>query len=175
MSSHLLNAPQLFQLLLEIDQDLAAEVAAQGCPRCGSQFHCGDFPRKPRGCPERFLEAYSQRISFDCSKCRHRTTPHSVRFFPHRVYVSVVMVLVSARRTPQESWLARLLEVPRRTVEHWRHWWRHKFVTTPIYRSLQGRFLPPVSIATLPTSLLDRLEADSPTQRLVRLLKLLLS
>lgn len=173
MGSHLLNVPQLFPLLLAIDEDLAAGVQAQGCPHCGGKFHCGDFPRKPRGCPERFVEAYSKRASFDCSVCRRRTTPASARFLPRRLYVSVVMVLVSARRTPQESWLARLFEVPQRTVDRWRHWCRHDFVATLLYQSLQGQFLPPLSSAALPANLLDRLEANCPTDRLVRLLKLI--
>jgi hypothetical protein len=129
MGSHVLNVPQLFQLLLEIDENLAAEVRARGCPDCGGKFHCGDYPRKPRGCPQRFVEAYSKRTSLDCSKCRHRTTPPAVRFLPHRVYVSAAVVLVSSRRPPQRSWLARELGVATRTVERWRQWWRHRAVT----------------------------------------------
>jgi hypothetical protein len=173
MGSHLLNVPQLFQLLLLIDQDLAAEVQARGCPHCGSKLHCGDFPRKPRGCPKRFLEAYSRRTSFDCSACRKRSTPASARFFPRRTYVSAVIVLVSARQPPQRSWLARELGVADRTVERWRQWWRQRFVATPVYQSLRGSFLPAISTVALPTSLLDRIEADDATERLARFLKLL--
>jgi len=174
MSSHELTGDGLFQLLLEIDKDIATEARAGGCAQCGGKkFHCGDFPRKPRGCPQRFLAAYSRRTSLDCATCRHRTTPASVRFLPHRVYLAAVVLLMSTRRSLRGHWLARELEVPRRTVERWRHWWRHKFVKTPLWQSLRGRLLPVPTTETLPGSLLQRLEGADPTERLVRLLRLL--
>src|SRR5437773_4353031 len=118
MSAHLLNMNQLFELLLEIDQDLAAKARTQArCWDCeGTKFHRGDFPRQPRGCPQRFRKAYSRRASLDCANCRARTTPPSVRFLPRRVYLAAVVVLMSLRRATRVEWLAQELQVPRRTV-----------------------------------------------------------
>src|SRR5689334_15730656 len=114
MSAHLLNMNQLFELLLEVDQDLAVKAGTQGCSDCeGTKFHRGDFPRKPRGCPKRFRKAYSRRASLDCANCRARTTPPSVRFLPHRIYLAAVVVLMSLRRATRVEWLAQELEVPR--------------------------------------------------------------
>jgi hypothetical protein len=171
MSVQGLNSRELFQGLMQIDAELATQVRAQGCRCCGKKLHCGDFPREPRGCPPEFLQAYSWRTSFDCSACRKRTTPASVRFLPHRVYLAAVVVLMSVRRSLRPDWLARELEVPQRTVERWRHWWRHHFVTTPCWRALAGYFLPQLAPQTLPESWLERLEGNDRLQRLVRLLK----
>ena len=174
MSVHGLKSRELFQLLLRIDEELAQQVRGTGCRQCGARLHCGDFPRAPRGCPPEFLDAYSWRTSFDCSACRKRATPASVRFLPHRVYLAAVVVLMSVRRSLRGDWLARELDVPQRTVERWRHWWRHDFLATPVWQTLRGRLLPPLSPQTLPESLLERIEGEDLPSRLVRLLRQLL-
>lgn len=168
-----LNYRTLFERLIQIDRELATAVRAKGCRCCGAKLHCGDFPRAPRGCPPAFLEAYSWRTSFDCSVCRKRTTPPSVRFLPHRVYLAAVVVLMSVRRKVRLDWLARELDVPPRTLERWRQWWRHDFVSTPVWQALRGQFLPPLSSQTLPERLLERIEGADLSQRLERLLRLL--
>lgn len=93
----LLQDPKFFQLLLRIDIDLAAQTLAGKCP-CGGVLHKADYPRKPRGCPIEVRADYASRFSFCCSRCRKRSTAMSVRFLGRRVYLSLVVVLLSARR-----------------------------------------------------------------------------
>ncbi len=99
MSPTLLQDPGLYPLLIAIDEELAAATRAQGCSHCGAKLHDGGFPRKPRGCPARYRTAFSWRTSLDCSGCRQRTMPASVRFLGRRVYLAAVFVLVSPRGT----------------------------------------------------------------------------
>ncbi|MCC5873384.1 MAG: hypothetical protein JJU22_13365, partial [Gammaproteobacteria bacterium] len=80
--------------MIRIDDDLAATARQQAC-RCGGALHRADYPRKPRGCPRRFREAFSWRHSFCCQRCRGRNTPPSVRFLGRRVYLGLIVVLAS--------------------------------------------------------------------------------
>lgn len=168
-----LKDPGLYSMLLAIDEELAAQTRAQGCSRCGAKLHEGGFPRKPRGCPARFQAAFSRRTSYDCSECRKRTMPPSVRFLGRRVYLAAVFALVSPRGTSSASWLSKHLGVPVRTVDRWRRWWREEFVSTLVWQALRGQFLPPIETQTLPASLLERLRGVGPMQRLMRFLGLL--
>jgi hypothetical protein len=175
MTLALLKNPALYRLMLTIDAQLASATRSKGCKDCGRKLHDGGFRRKPRGCPERFREAFSWRTSFDCSRCRHRTKPPAMRFLGARVYHSAMVALVSPPGQASAPWLAEALGVSVRTVDRWRHWWRHDFLKTQTWQALRGRFLPPLDTQTLPTSLLERLRAPSPLQRLIRMLKLLTS
>ena len=49
----LLSDPTLYQLLLEFDHDMAAQVRVAGCS-CGGALHSAHYPRKPRGAPPGF-------------------------------------------------------------------------------------------------------------------------
>lgn len=42
--------PVFFDLLYRLDQDLAEQARAQGCP-CGGRLDRANYPRKPRGGP----------------------------------------------------------------------------------------------------------------------------
>ena len=77
MSHTLLGDTRLYVLLLGIDGDLRDEVRAGKCPECGGALHVADFPRKPRGSPEKLPEGYEKRFSLCCSRegCRARATP----------------------------------------------------------------------------------------------------
>ena len=78
--------------LQQIDDELAEQVQAGGCPHCGGPLHRASYPRKPRGVPHRQLdERYRRRHSFCCAAdgCRRRCTPPSVRFLGRRVYLGV--------------------------------------------------------------------------------------
>lgn len=70
---------------------LAAGVVIVVAVRCTVQI----TPRKPRGCPASVVEDYSSRYSFTCGRCEKRATPASVRFLGRRVYLAVVLMLVS--------------------------------------------------------------------------------
>ncbi len=64
----ILSDPSFWALLLRLDEDLAAEARAAGCPHCGAPLHSGDYPRKPRGIARSVLgPAYERRLSLCCA------------------------------------------------------------------------------------------------------------
>jgi hypothetical protein len=94
-----LGTSNFWTLLFRIDEDLAAQTRAAGCVFCGGKLHSARYPRKPRGVVCGLGgEAYERRLSFCCARdrCRRRSTPPSVRFLGRRVYLSAVVVLVTA-------------------------------------------------------------------------------
>jgi len=176
VSHILLQDPTFFQLLLQIDIDLAAQTRAGNCP-CGGTLHQANYPRKPRGCPIEAREDYASRFSFCCSQCRKRTTAMSVRFLGRRVYLSLVVVLQSARRagptaTEAAARLCQTLAVPARTLERWRTWWAQCFPATPLWQGHGARFMPPVATTELPDSLMARF-SGSAAESMTRLLAFL--
>lgn len=171
MYVNLLRDPAFFRFLLRIDEGFAAETCRAGCPKCGGPLHVADFPRKPRGCPAAVVEEYSWRFSFTCGRCDKRATSASVRFLGRRVYVAVMLMLVSPPRGVTACQLCDQLGVPIRTLLRWRRWWRTDFLRTPFWRAVRSRFLPPLEIEQLPGSLLTRIQADDPTDRLTLALR----
>ena len=155
--------------LLVFDRDLAAsaratEHAREGarCWLCGGALHAASYDRKPRGGPPGLGQEYAERFSFCCGVdgCRKRTTPASLRFLGRKVYLATVVTLISAMllgTTPAR--LARLSAVPgidRRTLARWRAWWRSSFTDGPFAIVAKAALVPPLDIAGLPVSLLDR-------------------
>ena len=177
MCHALLGDARFYEQLLRFDEDLAARARASGCP-CGGQLHSARFPRKPRGGPVD-LTGYDYRLSFCCDRegCRMRVTPPSLRFIGRRVYLGAVVVLVSAMMRGLTSWrvaaLCKLVGADRRTLERWRRWWREVFPFTALWRDARARFMPPVTEAELPASLLEGFDGERRLQ-LVGVLKLLL-
>ena len=172
MCHALLQDPKFFQLLKRIDHELATQERAEGCLYCGGLLHGADYPRKPRGCLTEAREDYDKRLSFCCNRCRKRRTSLSVRFLGRRVYLGLLVVLVSARHAGQIPAAARLgeeLGVPVRTLERWRQWWQTDFVVTPLWQAQCARFMPPVEAERLPGGLLDRFAGEAP-ETLLRLL-----
>ena len=45
----ILRDRRVYELLEEVDRDLALKAQAVGCEHCGGALHQGDYPRKPRG------------------------------------------------------------------------------------------------------------------------------
>jgi len=171
----LLQTPQFFLLLLQIDEELAAQTKADGCPCCGGTLHRSDYKRKPRACPPAVREQYQSRISFCCSKCRKRITPMSVRFLGRRVYLGLAVVLLPQRRKTLSAVAIELsdaLGVPTRTLSRWRQWWVELFPSTPLWQAQCARFMPPVATIDLPTSLIARFTgvAQEAMQRLLTFL-----
>jgi hypothetical protein len=164
--------------LLDADREIAAEVRAEGCARCGGVLHSARFRRKPRGGPQGLGEEDERRCSFCCAEdgCRKRRTPPSLRFLGRKVYLGAVVVLVSAMRhgaTPARMRrLREILGVSRRTVERWRRWWLTSFAEGPFWRASRAAFMPPVETSLLPASLLERF-AGGDEARLVALLRFL--
>jgi hypothetical protein len=162
----ILSDPSFWALLLRLDEDLAAEARAAGCPHCGAPLHSGDYPRKPRGVARSVLgPAYERRLSFCCSRegCRRRVTPPSVRFFGRRVFLGALVVLVSALSQgltgKRRAWLAEQIGAGADTLERWRRWWREVFPATRCWQARRAELLPPLPSAALPAALLARFGA----------------
>jgi hypothetical protein len=166
MLHELVLGVEFFARLDAMDAQMAAQLAAQGCPFCGGPLHRGNYLRKPRGA---LLapggEQYSLRYSLCCGwrDCRRRVLPPSLRFLGRRVYLEVVVLfatvlvqLVKALRRASTT-----SGVPPRTLRRWATWWTEGFPATPIWTELRARFVPPPpDEALLPASLLDRLEHE---------------
>jgi hypothetical protein len=152
-----LKDASLPELLLRVDADLARMAKAAGC-RCRGALHVSNYPRKPR-CPWTLPDGCDLRLSFSCAICRKRTTPPSALFLGRKVYLAVVVALVSAlRHGPTPRRMALLKEqwgVPARTVARWGEWWRAAFVRSPFWRSARGRFARPVDEQAMPFSLAE--------------------
>ena len=178
MYEELLGESGFYRLLLRLDEDLAARTRVLGCSRCGKALHVADFTRKPRGIPAGLSERYNERFSFCCAgrQCRKRRTCPSLRFLSRKVYLTAVVVLVSALQsgpTPRRiRYLQELFGASRRTILRWRVWWSEVFTETPFWRAAGGTLLPPIECSQLPAALLERF-AGSPNERLLALLRYL--
>jgi hypothetical protein len=173
-----LTDTSFYQLLTRIDESIAEEVRARGCD-CGGVLHSARYPRKPRGLRSALNESYESRLSFCCAVdgCRRRRTPPSVRFLGRKVYLGVIVVLITALHhgltETRRRQLIEELDVPAQTLWRWRRWWREQLVATRCWRALAGQFIPPIATDNLPGSLLQRLTGRAVSERLVRLLALL--
>lgn len=173
-----LTDTNFYQLLFRIDESIAEEVSARGCD-CGGVLHSARYPRKPRGIRSALDSSYESRLSFCCSQdgCRRRHTPASVRFLGRKVYLGVIVVLITALHhgltDQRRSRLIGELDVPLQTLWRWRRWWREQFLQSRCWKGLAGQFIPPIAPHCLPGSLLERLRGTLLTERLVQLLVLI--
>jgi hypothetical protein len=169
----ILQDRRVYELLEKVDMDLALRAQGVGCEHCGGALHRGDYPRKPRGGP-----GWENRYSFCCSRegCRKRKTPASVRFLGRKVYVGIVVVLVSAMMHGlSEQRVKRLCQVQgidRRTLQHWREWWRRAFAQGRFWRAQQGRLRQSIPEERLPLGLVEVFGAQQ-REGLVNLMKFL--
>ena len=176
MYAELLADPKLHALLRKCDEELAAECRAGGCPRCGGKLHSARYPRKPRGGPAGELTHGEFRFSFCCAVegCRKRATPASLRYLGGKVYLAVVVVLVTAMRcgtTPARlRYLQEHLGVSRRTIYRWRVWWSKGVPETPFWRTAGALLVPPVDRTRLPAALLERFTGNA-HERVLALLR----
>ena len=174
---NILADKRFYELLLGFDREIADAAHEGRCQRCGAKLHCGSFARKPRGVPAGLGPEHRERFSFCCAarECRKRETPGSLRFLGRKVFLGAMVVLVTAMQSGLTPVRARQLEalvgVSRRTVARWREWWCSVFTESPFWRA-HGAFVPPVTTADLPTSLLKRFAGDI-EQQLLSLLRFL--
>ncbi len=179
MCHPLLKDSRLWPFLFEIDSDLAQKTREKNCLRCGAILHSAKYPRKPRGGPEELPAEYLLRFSFCCSAdgCRCRATPPSVRFLGKKVYLQVVIILITAmRQGPTPPGAARLKElfgVSRQTLDRWQTWWKERFPKTRFWKTVRARFLPPLEVKKLPSTLLERLGAETSLEKFLQLLQFL--
>jgi hypothetical protein len=160
MYHDLLRDASFWDFLFRVDQGLANDAKARGCP-CGGSLHCANYPRKPSGGGTDLPPSYGCRLSFCCDRdgCRKRTTPPSVRFLGRKVFLGAVVVLVAAMRqgpSPRRvRELSKLFDVDRRTIARWRTFWREHFPHTAFWKLARGRFVPSLAVADLPRALLE--------------------
>jgi len=174
MSDQILQHVRVHAFLHKVDEDLARRCREAGCGKCGAPLHRGNIPRKPKGCPASARDLYTERFSFDCSRCDKRTTPPSVRFMDRRHYVAPVLALVSPRGSAHRSWLCEKLKVAAATVKRWRRWWQEMFVATPLWLLKRADFAPIVDETALPGSAIERFSGADEAERIVRFLNFLL-
>lgn len=177
MYQSLLEDASFFALLLRIDEDLAADARAMGCP-CGGPLHSARYRRKPRGGPAGLGRAYDLRASFCCAVdgCRRRSTPPSVRFLGRKVFFGLWVVLLPVlREGPNAQRLSRLEQrfcVSRRTLLRWRRWWRETFPVSRFWQAAGGLWAQPISPEALPGSLLAAFaSSQSPGEQVLAVLK----
>jgi hypothetical protein len=86
-----------------------------------------------------------------------------------------MVVLISAMQSgltrARVRQLQALVGMSRRTMVRWRDWWCSVFTESPFWRA-HGAFVPPVTTAELPASLLKRFAGDI-EQQLLSLLRFL--
>ena len=175
MCPNLLGDARLFEMLLRCDEELAAAARAAGCP-CGGVLHSARYPRKPRGALGKLPDGYDRRDSFCCAEegCRRRTTPASLRYLGRKVYLGVVVTLVTAMKhgvtDRRGAELRRAVGASRETLARWRAWWKAVFVATPFWQVARGLLSPPVSVGELPASLLERFAGQGNVEGVVRML-----
>lgn len=178
MSHNPLSDPSFYNLLLRLDEAILKAAPAR-CPPCGGRMDSGNYARKPRGVPRGVDPAWSIRFSLCCSRdgCRKRLTPFSVRFLARRVYVGVVVTLVSLGRDGVTAERLRRLQertgLSARTIERWIEWWRETFPETRFWTARRSAFAVSVQTEDLPASLVARFAGALLGDRLVALLQFL--
>lgn len=142
----LLDHEKLRELLEKSDKEIAEKVREEGCRHCEpGVLHRADYARKPRGLPD---TNWDKRASFCCDEegCRKRHTPPSMRFMGPKVYLAVVIVLLSAMmhgcKPARVASLREMLGVDKRTLERWRKWWLEQFRGSGFWKAWRGRFTP---------------------------------
>jgi hypothetical protein len=169
--------PNFLLLLLDIDRDLAERARSEGCP-CGGRLHAANYPRKPRGgtaCPD---PDFALRLSFCCDVdgCRCRSTPPSVRFLGQRIYLGVMVVLITAMRQGPSARGTAVLQkrfgVDRRTIARWQSWWTEIFPASRFWKVARARCAPLAKPTELPRTIVEAFRAES-MERMAALLRFL--
>ena len=143
--------------LLTISDEYFAEIRRRkGCSFCGGTLHAAHYYRGTRG-PGIHCELL--RFSYCCSRqgCRKRHTPPSVRFLGPKVYLGLVIILISAAHLlldPKDAnGVRERFGIDRRTVGRWRNWWIFGFIATFFWKDARARFVPRLDHGALPVSL----------------------
>ncbi len=180
MCHDFINDSSFYHFLFQIDLDIASEVQVNPCQFCGGALHSARYPRKPRGPRHLLTDDYESRLSFCCAEegCRRRTTPPSVRFLGRKVYLGVIVILITALNhglsPKRRQQLFDQLDINPQTFYRWLKWWREVFPMSRCWQSARGRFMPPVDTHQLPGALLGGFTGQGLKQRLCQLLQLLL-
>src|SRR5258708_13026248 len=98
MFDAVLHDPKLPLFLSSIDQHLAMQARAKGCPYCGGVLHSAAYIRKPPALPAEDRPG-AKRESFCCHTCRRRTPPMPVRYLGRRGYTGALALLLPVRNS----------------------------------------------------------------------------
>ena len=154
------HTARFWLFLFAVDQELAETARKNACP-CGGCLHRSNYPRKPRGTSVQLPQPQCLRLSFCCNRdgCRKRVTPPSVRFLGPKVYLGLIVILISAMQqgpTPRRvRELSRLFGVDGTTIARWQAFWRDHVPHTPFWKLARARLVPVVETVVLPLSLLE--------------------
>ncbi|HOE31647.1 MAG: hypothetical protein GYA73_05225 [Planctomycetes bacterium] len=167
MCHKILSDARFAALLLSVDRDLADTTQAARCRFCGERLDVANYPRKPRGVPRGGDASFAVRFSLCCAKdgCRRRATPPSVRFLGPKVYLGVIVVLITALRQgirpPSVRKLKAALGVDRRTLQRWQRWWRELFSRSRFWTTTRVQLYPLCKDgAVLPRAVVDAYALD---------------
>jgi hypothetical protein len=158
---------RFWSFLLTVDQDLAETARKKACS-CGGHLHCANYLRKPRGIAAQLPEPQRLRLSFCCDRdgCRKRTTPPSVRFLGPKVYLGIIVILVSAMRQGPSPRRVRELSTrfgaDESTITRWQTFWREHFPQTPFWKVARAGVVTLGEIVSLPFSLVDAFLSHHP-------------
>ena len=146
---------RFWSFLLAIDQDLAERTRKQGMS-LRRTLALPPITSASRVAPRQLPAPQCLRFSFCCDRdgCRKRVTPPSVRFLGPKVYLGVIVILISAMRqgpTPRRvRELSQRFGADRRTIARWQVFWREHFPQTPFWKTARARLVPLVEIVALP-------------------------
>ncbi len=161
MLSELIQKPKIYQLLHQIDEDLAGEHKEAGCSYCGGPLHTANYVRKPRGGPKNLPDKLRVRQSLCCGKegCRRRNTPPSV-LFGRQFYWNVVVLVVATLRQNRLNGdsagkLMKVLGVGPRTIKRWVTYFREAFPSSRGWLALRGRLSSEVRNNHLPADVVN--------------------
>lgn len=162
MIPELAKKTSLFNLLYEIDKDLAEQCRKERCPHCNAALHKANYMRQPWEVPDKIDAGKLIRRSLCCSKkgCRHRVQPASCIFLGrHRYWSGAILIITALRQIRPKSYsidkLMKLFKVSRRTIYRWGKWFREIFPTTAKWKTIRGRISAQVATDQLPGSLLQ--------------------
>lgn len=179
MYHEFLSSASFWLYLRAVDEDLAAETRNKGCS-CGGRLHSANYARKPKGTPAQLPESQLIRLSFCCDRegCRKRATPPSVRFLGRKVYLGVIVILISAMRQGPSPRRVRELSASfgadESTITRWQTFWREHFPQTHFWKVARASFLAVGEIVRLPYSLVDAfLRGHPPREGWILLLRFL--
>jgi hypothetical protein len=93
-----------------------------------------------------------------------------VRFLGRKVYLGVIVILVTALQhgltEQRRRQLIEQLDLWPQTIARWRRWWRETFSASRCWRALRGQFIPPIADEDLPGEVLGRLRSADLAERI---------
>lgn len=133
------SSPTFFLFLLKLDESIVAKTAAAGCVYCGGPLHRSNWFRIGFGIPNGCGNEILLRHSFQCGRCRKRTTPNSLRWLYYRRFAICIQLLSSALQQhgakDAMKFFMESFGVGQSLLRRWRSWWRNTFLVSAFWQS----------------------------------------